>query len=170
MIIAENFPTLKAVGKKQPEKIWASMGFEPVTSAIPVRCSTNWAIKPHARGQLVEFISSREEWNDVKYIRNNSYLNCGYIIAIQICFSYILHINVVNIRAWDLSTMIWGTSLTLTYLVDEYWTRFRQITRDVGFKTLRIPWPNIPRLLRFSAEPKHVWLLEQSVGIFKRLA
>ena len=25
----------------------ASMGFEPVTSAIPVRCSTNWAMKPH---------------------------------------------------------------------------------------------------------------------------
>ena len=29
------------------------------------------------RGRLIEFISSREEWNDVKYIWNNSYLNCG---------------------------------------------------------------------------------------------
>ena len=27
--------------------------------------------------QLIEFISSREEWNDVKYIWNNSHLNCG---------------------------------------------------------------------------------------------
>ena len=27
--------------KKKPEKIRASTGFEPVTSAIPVRCSTN---------------------------------------------------------------------------------------------------------------------------------
>ena len=27
--------------KKKPEKIKASTGFEPVTSAIPVRCSTN---------------------------------------------------------------------------------------------------------------------------------
>ena len=25
----------------------ASMGFEPMTSAIPVRCSINWAMKPH---------------------------------------------------------------------------------------------------------------------------
>ena len=27
-------------------KVRASTGFEPVTSAIPVRCSTNWAMKP----------------------------------------------------------------------------------------------------------------------------
>ena len=27
--------------KKKPEKIRPSTGFEPVTSAIPVRCSTN---------------------------------------------------------------------------------------------------------------------------------
>ena len=45
-----------AIGKKKPEKIRASMGFEPVTSAIPVRCSTNWAMK---RGQFIKFISSR---------------------------------------------------------------------------------------------------------------
>ena len=30
--------------------------------------ATHWE-----RGQLVEFISSREEWNDVKFIWNNSY-------------------------------------------------------------------------------------------------
>ena len=29
------------------------------------------------RGQFIEFISSREEWNDVRHIWNNSYLNCG---------------------------------------------------------------------------------------------
>ena len=28
------------------KKIQASTGFEPVTSALPVRCSTNWAMKP----------------------------------------------------------------------------------------------------------------------------
>ena len=40
MIIADNF-LISAIGKKKPEKIRASTGFEPVTSAIPVRCSTN---------------------------------------------------------------------------------------------------------------------------------
>ena len=34
-------------GKKK--KIQARMGFEPMTSAIPVQCSTNWANKPTGR-------------------------------------------------------------------------------------------------------------------------
>ena len=33
------------------------MGFEPETSAIPVRCSTNWAMKPHI-GSEVNLLSS----------------------------------------------------------------------------------------------------------------
>ena len=33
MIIAVNFP-ISAIGKKKPEKIRASTGFEPVTSAL----------------------------------------------------------------------------------------------------------------------------------------
>ena len=56
MIIAVNFPTLKkAIGKKKPEKIGASTGFELVTSAILVRLSyeaAHWE-----RGQFIEFIS-----------------------------------------------------------------------------------------------------------------
>ena len=32
------------------KKIQASAGFEPVTSAIPVQCSTNWAVKPQMSG------------------------------------------------------------------------------------------------------------------------
>ena len=39
------------------KKIRASTGFEPVTSAIPVRCSTNWAMKPHI-GSEVNLLSS----------------------------------------------------------------------------------------------------------------
>ena len=34
------------------KKIRASTGFEPVTSAIPVRCSTNWATKPHIGSEV----------------------------------------------------------------------------------------------------------------------
>ena len=52
--------------------------FEPMTSAIPVRCSTNWAMKPHI-GSKVNLLSSYlpVQWNHVKYIWNNSYLYCG---------------------------------------------------------------------------------------------
>ena len=46
MIIVVSFQ-FQAVEKKKPEKIRASTGSEPVTSAIPVRCSTNRATKPH---------------------------------------------------------------------------------------------------------------------------
>ena len=37
------------------------MGFEPVTSALPVRCSTNWAMKPHI-GSEVNLLSSYLPW------------------------------------------------------------------------------------------------------------
>ena len=47
--------------KEAWKKIRASTGFEPVTSAIPVRCSTNWAMKPHIGSEVnCEFIFSRE--------------------------------------------------------------------------------------------------------------
>ena len=38
--------------------------------------ATHWE-----RGQFIEFISSREEWNDMKFIWNNSYMNCGQFIG-----------------------------------------------------------------------------------------
>ena len=64
--------------KEAWKKIRASTGFEPVTSAIPVRCSTNWAMKPHI-GSEVNLLSSYlpMQWSDVKFIWNNSYLYCG---------------------------------------------------------------------------------------------
>ena len=68
-----------AVNKRRSlKKIRASTGFEPVTSAIPVRCSTNWAMKPHI-GSEVNLLSSYlpVQWSDVKFIWNNSYLYCG---------------------------------------------------------------------------------------------
>ena len=48
------------------------MGFELVTSATPVRCSTNWAVKPHVGSEVNLFISYLPvQWNDVKYIWNS---------------------------------------------------------------------------------------------------
>ena len=43
------------------KKFRASTGFEPVTSASPVRCSTNWAMKPHI-GSEVNLLSSYLPW------------------------------------------------------------------------------------------------------------
>ena len=38
--------------KEEDWKITASKAFEPVTSVIPVRCSTNWAMKPHIGSEV----------------------------------------------------------------------------------------------------------------------
>ena len=49
-----------------PKKNQASTGFEPRTFALPVRCSTNWAMKPSTLGfgQFVGFIRPWKEWID----------------------------------------------------------------------------------------------------------
>ena len=77
VIIAVYFQ-FKQLKRRSLKKIRASTGFEPVTSAIPVRCSTNWAMKSHI-GSEVNLLSSYfpVQWSDVKYIWNNSYLYCG---------------------------------------------------------------------------------------------
>ena len=51
MIIAVNFQ-FKQLERRSLKKIRASTGFEPVTSALPVRCSTNWAMKPHIESEV----------------------------------------------------------------------------------------------------------------------
>ena len=52
--ICSNFKQLE---RRSLTKIRASTEFEPVTSAIPVRCSTNRAMKPHI-GSEVNLLSS----------------------------------------------------------------------------------------------------------------
>ena len=44
--------TTEAVVKEGLKKIQACTGFEPMTSAIPVQCSTNWANKPTGSFEL----------------------------------------------------------------------------------------------------------------------
>ena len=44
------------------EEAWKNQGFNGIrTSAIPVRCSTNWAMKPHI-GSEVNLLSSYPPW------------------------------------------------------------------------------------------------------------
>ena len=50
-------------------------GFEPMTSAIPVRCSTNWAMKPHIGSKASSFQLLKLE-NLLK--RSLIFLNCWF--------------------------------------------------------------------------------------------
>ena len=67
VIIAVNFPiNFKQLEGRSLKNIRASMGFEPVTSAVPVRCLTNWDVKLHI-GSEVNLLSSYlpVQWYDV---------------------------------------------------------------------------------------------------------
>ena len=49
--------------RRSLKKIRASTGFEPMTSAIPVRCSTNRAMKPHIQcGFIAQTLSNNKEY------------------------------------------------------------------------------------------------------------
>ena len=60
--------------KEEAWKFRASTGFEPVTSMIPVRCSTDWAMKPHIRSEVKLLIShhftAREDMKSINWRRS----------------------------------------------------------------------------------------------------
>ena len=51
-LILEIMNTTELVVEIRPEKILVHMVFEPMTSAILMQCSTNWANKPTGSGSL----------------------------------------------------------------------------------------------------------------------
>ena len=50
---------LKQLSNWSPKKLQAWTEFEPMTSAIPVQCSIDWAIKPLGAGHLVSSLYTR---------------------------------------------------------------------------------------------------------------
>ena len=59
------------------------MGFEPVTSVIPVRWSTNWAVKPHIGSKLYlpVVVDESEGDNRTKFCSIVSFKANGYFIT-----------------------------------------------------------------------------------------
>ena len=63
---------LSSCEKKAWKKIQAWTGFEPMTSAIPVQCSTNWAIKPTGSWSLCEFVMyPLRWWDESEYMKSH---------------------------------------------------------------------------------------------------
>ena len=60
--------TTFAVVERKPEKIQACTGFKPLTSAIPVQRSTNWANKPTGSRLLNWFVINL--WKDDDEVMN----------------------------------------------------------------------------------------------------
>ena len=85
LLLVHKFKQLERRSLKK-KKIRASTGFEPMTSALPVRCSTNWAMKPHI-GSKVNLLSSSlssttavQKWI-ISY--TSQYINCWYELQLE---------------------------------------------------------------------------------------
>ena len=129
VIITVNFQCKQLEGRSL-KNIRASTEFEPVTSAIPVRCSTNWAVKPHNDSEL-NLVSSclSVQWNDVKYLWNAypsfqllkleiycvGHSSVSSTIPVEYAFSFIFHIIPLHGKTWtqqiDLARNVWLHSL-----------------------------------------------------------
>ena len=92
---------------------WKKSGLQrdsnPWHPRIPVRCSTNWAMKPDI-GSEINLLSSYFplQWSVVKYIWNNSYLYCScrwmwrVIIAVNFPISACIWTQLI-----DLAPTVW---------------------------------------------------------------
>ena len=88
--------------------------FEPVTSAIPVRCSTNWAMKPHIGSEvnLLNSYISREAWNDVKYVWNDSYGLGSFPFVLMVRITRLLWRMVIYL---PMMAVFWGLVSVCVY-------------------------------------------------------
>ena len=106
VIFAVNFQ-FEQLEWRSLKKIRASTGFEPVTSAIPVRCSTNWAMKPHIGSEVnCEFLFSRERSEMTCSIWNDSYMNCGYIWRWYVIFAVNFQFKQLEWRSLKKKTLL----------------------------------------------------------------
>ena len=66
------------------------MGFEPVTSAMPVQCSANWAVKPTGSWSHCKFIIYPRRMNKWIWLYGTYILTAGEIFLFVFCFVLLL--------------------------------------------------------------------------------
>ena len=130
---------LKVTGKTKPENIRASTGLEPVTFEMPVRCSSNWAMKPHI-GSEVNLLSSYLPWGvnsceaymKLLFIQNISPFLIGWNHTLIIG-----HVRYINILTW-----LRGFQVKPLYLVlfSLYLSLFWELRDKGNLKNLQF-WP-----------------------------
>ena len=128
------FTQLKQLRKESLKKIQARTGFEPMTSAIPVQRSTNWAIKPTGSWSLCEFVIYPLRWWDESKYKRSDGCHFEYSTTSTIpCKCVTLHIvtmrNLTLVREAlnnKINYKITLLSFTEAY-VQEVWCTFRFI-------------------------------------------
>ena len=94
-------------GQKKPGKIRASTGLEAVTSAIQVRCSTNWAMKPHiGSGINLSPVRSGMMWIMYEII----HLWTAVVDESEVKASSFQLLKLENLLRWSLFTLIYNRS------------------------------------------------------------
>ena len=121
---AVNF-LFKQLEGRSLKNIRASTGFEPVNSAIPGRCSTKWAVKPHV-GSEVNLLNSclPVQWNDVKYICMKCilYFGCRWKWRVIIASSCQLLKLEIYCNDHRLFTFIYNRStIWISYIFHIFW-------------------------------------------------
>ena len=102
----------------------------PWPPRIPVRCSTNWAMKPYI-GSEVNLLSSfsREEWNDMRYIWNNSYIWTAVVDqSEEWSLFYIYLISFHSSRLWS-TTAVQMYELFHIYLISFHSSRENELNK-----------------------------------------
>ena len=101
-------------GQKKPGKIRASMGFEAVTSAIQVRCSTNWAMKPHIGSEVnLSPVRSGMMWFMYEII----HLWTAVVDESEVKASSFQLLKLENLLRWSLFTFIYNRSSHMNYFI-----------------------------------------------------
>ena len=88
--------TTWAVVKIRPEKIQACTRFEPMTPAIPVQCSTNWANKP--TGSWLICCLNVNIWKSYMWTADNWDLNMKAIFAVMNTTWALVQIRVTGLK------------------------------------------------------------------------
>ena len=131
-----------------PQKIQAWTGFRFITSAIPVQCSNNWAIKPTGSWPLcglVYLYVEGEEYTELNW--NFIHLNFGEWYEILWPLRGELWLLNYHIERNLLSTAKRSVTIILVLLVG----RFRFVEENEGGTDLRFPMNKIWRFAEYEA-------------------
>ena len=99
------------------KKLRASTGSEPVTSAIPVRCSTNWAMKPHIGSDVNLSSSYLPVGNEMMWcIYETIHIWTAVVDESEEWSSQyiLLYMTLCVVRAWSFSRCRWSVTVNNT--------------------------------------------------------
>ena len=123
---------------KPRKKSGAPTGFKPMTSAIPVRCSTNWAMKPrcsrsgassiytHYMKRMTWCVYDKDHMSALRLKNARLYWHCHMMMEKPIKFIVLNQIHsVINMRITDTSVFFFVFTPHTLPLIHNFFDHFR---------------------------------------------